>query len=153
MRFIGDYTAKLDAKGRVFLPAPFRKVLEAEQANRLVLRKDLFQNCLALYPESLWAQLLDMIHARVNPWNGKQQSILRHFAVEADLVELDRNGRFLINKEKLDLVGIKQDVRFLAVDDHIEVWDKKICEEMLKKDINLSEELQNLMADLPPNNL
>ena len=53
-RFIGDFPAKTDAKGRVFLPSAFRKVLETAGENRLILRTDLFQRCLVLYPESLW---------------------------------------------------------------------------------------------------
>jgi MraZ protein len=48
MRFIGDFPAKTDAKGRVFLPSAFRKVLESAGENRLILRTDLFQRCLVL---------------------------------------------------------------------------------------------------------
>ena len=51
MRFIGDYSAKADAKGRVFLPAQFRRVLEADKDMRLVLRHDLFPKCVVLYTE------------------------------------------------------------------------------------------------------
>ena len=40
MRFLGNIEAKIDAKGRAFLPASFRKVLQAEKEERLVLRKD-----------------------------------------------------------------------------------------------------------------
>ena len=59
MRFVGDFQAKTDAKGRVFLPAAFRKILEAEGELELVLRRDVFQHCLVLYPESVWNQQLD----------------------------------------------------------------------------------------------
>ena len=124
MRFIGDYSAKADAKGRVFLPAPFRRVLEADKEMRLVLRTDLFQKCLVLYPEGLWNEMLDMLRARLNRWDGRHQHLLRLFLEDAEIVELDKNGRFLINKRKLKFAGISQDVRFLAIDDHIEVWDK-----------------------------
>ena len=43
MRFLGNIEAKIDAKGRVFLPATFRKVLQAAGEESLVLRKDVFQ--------------------------------------------------------------------------------------------------------------
>lgn len=145
MRFIGDYTAKADAKGRVFLPAQFRKVLEAGNETRFILRVDLFQKCLVLYPESIWNEMLDMLRQRLNRWNGQHQHILRQFLADAEIVELDNSGRFLINKHKLQYAGIKQDVRFLAVDDHIEVWDKQQCEDVLKDDSKLGEELQDLM--------
>lgn len=53
MRFLGTIDSKTDAKGRVFLLASFRKVLSTAGAERLVLRKDIFQPCLVLYPESV----------------------------------------------------------------------------------------------------
>ena len=65
MRFIGDYPAKADSKGRVFLPAQFRKVMESEGETRLILRPDLFQRCLVLYPESLWLSMLDTLRSRL----------------------------------------------------------------------------------------
>ena len=151
MRFIGDYSAKADAKGRVFLPAPFRKVLEAENATRLILRADLFQKCLVLYPEGIWNEMLDMLNTKLNRWNGEHQDLLRRFLADAEVVELDRNGRFLINKRKLKFAGIAQDVRFLAINDHIEVWDKSQFESVLSEPSTLGADLQKIMAELPPN--
>jgi MraZ protein len=57
----------------------------------------------------------------------------------------------LINKRKLKFAGISQDVRFLAVDDHIEVWDKSQFESVLSESANLGADLQEIMAELPPN--
>lgn len=51
---LGNIEAKADAKGRVFIPATFRKQLQAASEERLVLRKDVYQDCLVLYPESVW---------------------------------------------------------------------------------------------------
>lgn len=150
MRFIGDFPAKADAKGRVFLPAAFRKVLEAENETRLILRTDLFQNCLVVYPESLWNEMLDEMRAKMNRWNGNHQMMLRRFVADAELVELDSNGRILLNKHKKEHAGIKQDVRFLAVDDRIEIWDKSKYDSMLQgneeDDDTLGLGLQNLMG-------
>lgn len=144
MRFVGDYPAKTDAKGRVFLPAAFRKQLEAAGEERLVLRPDLFQPCLVLYPEGLWNGLLDALRARLSRLNGEHQSVLRRFVAEAEPVELDSNGRFLIGKRKLQYAHIGSDVRFLAIDDHIEVWDRDTCEAQLSAGGDLGQALQAL---------
>ncbi len=145
MRFIGDYPAKADAKGRVFLPAAFRKVMETEGEQRLIVRPDLFQPCLVLYPESLWNEMLDTMRSRLSRWNGQHQNIWRRFVSDAEVVELDSNGRLLLTKRKLQYAGIDQDVRFLAVDDHIEIWDKTKIESMLSAENNLGEDLQEVM--------
>ena len=58
MRFLGNSEAKTDAKGRVFLPAVFRKQLQAASQECLILRKDTYQDCLVLYPENGWKRAL-----------------------------------------------------------------------------------------------
>ena len=149
MRFFGDFPAKTDAKGRVFLPAAYRKVLAANGEEKLVMRRDLHQACLVLYPESLWNQMLDALRAKLNRWNRERQDIIRGFVADSEIVELDGNGRFLINKRKMNEVGINQEVRFLAVDDTIEVWDKDVFEQHLQsqKD-SLGERIQEAMSDI-----
>lgn len=147
MRFIGDFPAKTDAKGRVFLPAALRKVLEAEGEEKLVLRNDIFQHCLVLYPESVWNAQLDDLKSRLNGWNGKHQMMLRQFVMDAEPIELDSNGRFLISKRKLQYASIENDVRFLAVDDRIEVWSKSVLEGMMEENDNLGDSLESLLGN------
>ena len=64
MRFLGNFEARCDAKGRVFLPAVFRKVLQGSGDERLVLRRDVFQSCLVLYPERVWNEQMDSLRAK-----------------------------------------------------------------------------------------
>ena len=144
MRFIGDYSAKTDVKGRVFLPAALRKALCAEGENKLVLRKDVFQKCLVLYPESVWNNRLDDLKSHLNLWKREHQEILRKFSADAELIELDSNGRLLIAKQKLQYAEIAADVRFLGVDDTIEIWSKENLDRHLNEDSNLGGDIENL---------
>ena len=66
MRFLGNIEAKTDAKGRVFLPSVFRKVLQSAGEERLVLRKDVHEDCLVLYPETVWNEQMDIMRSRLN---------------------------------------------------------------------------------------
>lgn len=149
MRFIGDYPAKTDAKGRVFLPAAFRKILEAEGELRLVLRNDVFQKCLVLYPESVWNTQLDGLRAQVNQWNSKQQMVLRMFEADAEPIELDSQGRLLISKRKLQYAGIEGDVRFLAMVDRIEIWSKQALEEVMSASGDLGGQMEQMFGQSP----
>ena len=45
IRFLGNIEVRADAKGRVFIPATFRKQLQAASEERLIMRKDVFQDC------------------------------------------------------------------------------------------------------------
>lgn len=122
MRFLGNIEAKTDAKGRVFLPAVFRKVLQASGSEKLVLRKDVFQPCLVLYPESVWNEQMDALRQRLSRWNARHQLIFRQFVADVEEVTLDGNGRFLIPKRYLKMAEIEQTVKFIGMGDTIEVW-------------------------------
>lgn len=142
MRFIGDYTAKTDAKGRVFLPAAFRRALIAEGEQMLVLRRDVFQKCLVLYPIKVWDKQLEELQNKLNPWNSKDQMMLRQFVADAEQIELDSQGRLLMSKGKLQYAEITTDVRFLALVDRIEIWSKHSFEEMLAQGSSLGADIE-----------
>lgn len=146
MRFLGNIEAKTDAKGRAFLPATFRKILQVSGEENLVLRKDVFQPCLVIYPESVWNQQLDNLRAKLSRWNAKEQQIYRAFIADAILLSLDGNGRFLIPKRLLKLAGIEQAIRFVGMGDTIEIWKSEGEEESFMDPEEFSKALQEVMA-------
>ena len=149
MRFLGNIEAKTDAKGRVFLPAVFRKVLQASGSESLVLRKDIFQDCLVLYPESVWNEQMDALRAHLNRYNAQHQKIFRQFVSEVELVNLDGNGRFLIPKRYLSMAAIRQDVKFIGMGDTIEIWSNEKVEESLMSSDEFGQALEEIMAAEP----
>ncbi len=149
MRFLGNIEAKTDAKGRAFLPAVFRKVLQASGEENLVLRKDVFQSCLVLYPESVWNDRLDMLKQQLRPWKPAHQQIFRQFVSEAEVVKLDGNGRFLISKRLQRASDISQDIQFIGMDDTIELWAPQNLQNILRTDEDFSREFEDIMNTEP----
>ena len=145
MRFLGNIEAKTDTKGRAFLPAVFRKVLQASGEENLVLRRDVFQKCLVLYPESLWNARLDLLKQQLRPWKQSHQQMFRQFVSEAEVVTLDGNGRFLISKRLQKIAEIDQDIQFIGMDDTIEIWSPRNLEQTLKTDEDFGSEFENIM--------
>ena len=145
MRFLGNIVAKIDAKGRVFLPAVFRKVLQASGEENLVLRRDVFQSCLVLYPESVWNERLDMLKQQLRPWKPTHQQMFRQFVSEAEVVTLDGNGRFLISRRLQRAAGISQDIQFIGMDDTIELWSPQDLQQTLKPDEEFGMEFEKIM--------
>ena len=145
MRFLGNVEAKTDAKGRAFLPAVFRKVLSASGEENLVLRKDVFQPCLVLYPESVWNSRLDMLKAQLKPWKPVHQQMFRQFVSEAEVVTLDGNGRFLISKRLQRAAGISQDLQFIGMDDTIEIWSPADLQKTLRSDDEFGADFERIM--------
>ena len=146
MRFLGNIEAKLDAKGRAFLPAVFRKMLQAGGEERLVLRKDVFQPCLVLYPESVWNEQMDALRQRLNRWNKQHQQVFRQFVSEVEVLTLDGNGRFLVPKRYLRMADIEQDVKFVGMGDTIEIWSNVKAEQGQMNPEDFGKALEELMG-------
>lgn len=146
MRFLGNIEARLDAKGRVFLPATFRKVLQQEGEETLVLRKDVHQPCLVLYPQSSWNRRLDALLSKVNEFDDDSQMVFRQYVSAAEEVTLDGNGRFLIPKRYLSMANLLQGVRFIGMNDAIEIWAAEKTEQPFLSQEEFSSRLKAMMA-------
>lgn len=128
------------------MPAVFRKRLQGAEEEFLVLRKDIFQDCLVLYPGTVWENEIETLRSRLNKWNKEQQQVFRQFVLDAERIEMDASGRILIPKRYMVLVGIESEVRFLGVDNTIEIWAKEKLEKPLVDPDEFSERLQELMS-------
>ena len=147
MRFIGSIDAKTDEKGRVFVPSTFRKILQKEEEHELVLRRDLFVKCLVLYPKSVWNEQVDSVRARTNPFDRRQREAMRLFTADAENITLDSGGRMLIPRRYLEYAEIKGEVRFIGVDDVIEIWNRASADELLSDPEKVGDLLEDMMAD------
>lgn len=147
IRFLGNIEAKTDAKGRVFIPATFRKQLQAASEESLVLRKDVFQDCLVLYPESVWFKTQNELRRRLNKWNARQQAVFRQFVSDAEVVTPDGNGRILIPKRYLQMAGIGSEVRFIGMDNTIEIWAKERAEAPFMESEAFGQALQEALGN------
>lgn len=146
MRFLGSSEAKTDTKGRVFLPAIFRKQLQAATEECLIMRKDTYQDCLVLYPESVWSEQMNELRERLDHWNPKHQMIFRQFVSDVEIITLDANGRFLIPKRYLKLAQITQDVRIIGMDNTIEIWSKGNADKPFMEPESFGRELEAIMS-------
>jgi MraZ protein len=146
MRFTGTTEAKADAKGRVFFPAAFRKILAAAGEEQLVLARDAFQPCLVLYPWSVWNARLDEFRAGLNMWNARHRSLLRQFVRDVETVVPESNGRFLIPKRYAQMACIKQDVVFLGIDDTVEIWSPDLLQQQSMDAGEFAREIENVMG-------
>lgn len=149
MRFLGNSEAKTDAKGRIFLPAVFRKQLQTAAEECLIMRKDTYQDCLVLYPESAWNEQMNELRERLNRWNPKHQMIFRQFVSDVEIITLDASGRFLIPKRYLKLANIIQDVRFIGMDNTIEIWAKEMADKPFMNPEDFEKELEEIMGTTP----
>ena len=139
----GNIEGKLDSKGRAFLPATFRHQLGDE--NVFYLRKDLFEDCLVLYPAKTWENIVSELRQRLSPWVRREDQIFRQFVAEADRVELEENGRMLLPKRHLNNLKFQGEIKFIGKFTTIEIWPVSKVEETFINAEDLATELERLM--------
>ena len=145
MQFIGNIEAKADSKGRIFIPAQFRKQLQEKAEEQVILTKNLFQHCLVLYPRSIWEMELKELKGKLNKWNPKHQTILRQYVSDVELITIDNSGRILIPKRYLQSARIESEIRLIGLDDKIEIWAKEQTEQPFMEPKEFSTALYQLM--------
>ena len=146
MRFLGNIEAKTDTKGRVFLPVAFRKVLTGIGETNIVMRKDVFQKCLVLYPENVWNSQMDSLREKLNRWDKNEQTLFRQFVSQAEIITLDASGRFLIPKKYMQMASIDQTVMFIGMGDTIEIWAAENEEEQFMDTEEFGKALEELLG-------
>ena len=127
--FIGNIEARLDEKGRIFVPAGYRKLLGEEQSRRIVMRRDTDNECLIFYPESVWNRKVEALRQALDEWDPEDQMLLMQFMADAETLEPDTQGRVLLQKKNLETIGAKQDVLFVGMLDRFALWNPAKFEE------------------------
>jgi len=119
---LGEYEVSIDAKGRLLLPAAFRKQLPKGGDAQFVVSRG-FEQCLSVYTMDEWDALSGKI-SKLNDFNPKVREFKRLFLNGANKVETDSAGRLLIPKALLDYAGISKDAVFASQGNKMELWDK-----------------------------
>lgn len=144
-RFSGNIEVKVDGKGRLFVPAAFRRALEGDSS--LFLRVDTVNKCAKFYPASEWDKLNTQFVSQLNLWNQGDLRLYRQFTASVEQVDIDASGRILIQKRNLDLLEITSDALVVGVGKYFEVWNKSVFEGSLLDDDAFFAALQEKMGN------
>lgn len=133
--FSSEYECKLDAKGRMMLPARIKSALpqelEAEEIKVTIKRG--FEPCLTLYPQTEWDKIFQRVVA-LDEFNREQRNFQRTFLRGCTEIELDKTGRFLIPKTMLRYANIEKEAILVGMGNRIEIWNPDTYEEFLIQD-------------------
>lgn len=133
----GEYRFKVDAKGRVSLPAKFRKVLSTQ----LVVARELENECLYVFESPDFEEWINQLFisrfGKFEPSKKEHQRLLRKLKSLAMDVDVDKTGRIMLPAEAREKVGIDKDVVILGNTGRFEIWDAKRYDEDIE-DIDLS---------------
>jgi MraZ protein len=147
---IGTYECKVDAKGRLLLPAPLKKQLTASLQEGFVLKRSVFDVCLELWPMAEWNMMMQKIN-KLNRFNKKNNDFIRKFMAGVKIIEIDDLGRLLVPKDLVAFGHINKDVVLSSKVNIVEVWDKELYEQSIASDAedfaDLAEEVMGNFND------
>jgi MraZ protein len=126
--FTSEYECKLDAKGRLVLPARIKAQLPEPEGGvqELVIRRG-FEQCLIIYPMVEFKKVFSKISG-LNEFNEEYRKLQRNFLSGVVTVELDSNGRLLIPKNMLTHAQIDKEVMLIGTGSKVEIWNPSIYE-------------------------
>ncbi|TYB79211.1 division/cell wall cluster transcriptional repressor MraZ [Bizionia myxarmorum] len=128
---IGTYECKVDAKGRLMLPAALKKQLAPALQNGFVLKRAVFQPCLELYPMAEWEKLMQKIN-KLNKFKKKNNDFIRRFTAGVKIIEVDATGRLLIPKDLVAFADISKEIVMSSAINIVEIWDKDKYEKAIE---------------------
>jgi len=147
--FRGVATFNLDAKGRMAIPAKFRKHLDVCCEGRLVITIDHVDRCLQLYPMPEW-ELVEQKLSALPSMNPKVRSLKRMLLGYATECEMDGNGRILLPAKLREFACLEKSMVMIGQGNKFELWDEhswnSLMDACLEEDFDriLPTELENL---------
>ncbi|MDE6768086.1 MAG: hypothetical protein K2J35_07800, partial [Eubacterium sp.] len=131
--FVGHKTHKIDAKGRISIPANMRTALGQEFIVSRGVNK-----CLALYPMEVWNEMINEILSKVN--QKKRRALELHFSANAEKMSLDGQGRLMLNPDlraQVELLDESQ-AEIFGNNKKIEIWN---CD-LFRKELESVEDVE-----------
>lgn len=147
LNLIGEFDSRLDAKGRLVLPAVLRKQLGKEADAGFVMNRDVHAPCLVLYPNSVWEKTSQKLR-RLNRFVKANAEFVRRFNAGATPVAPDPTGRMLLPYALVKSAQLGADIKLLGSDDRIEVWDAKVYDQWRSEAVDMSSLSDQVMGAL-----
>ena len=115
---VGTYEHKIDSKARIVLPSKFR-----EELGECVISTIGIDRCVSLYSRSRWENVMTKLQDL--PFSkSKTRGLLRVMLSSAHELPVDSAGRILLPPVLRQHGDLSQDVVFVGVNDHVELWDR-----------------------------
>lgn len=130
VQFLGTHQNRLDAKGRVSVPAPFRAALRAlDDANgtHLVLRPSHQHPCIEAWPSAEFEALSEPLN-QLDIFSQAHDDLAASLYSDAFPVEADKEGRIVLPNSLVSYAGLAETVVFMGLGRIFQIWEPEAAE-------------------------
>lgn len=119
--FVGHYTNRIDAKGRVSVPAPLRAELARDGHDGLFCYPSLDMMAIDAGGNALRA-VIDQHLGRYAPFSEDHDFLSTALYGASEKVKIDGDGRITVSDELKDFAGITDQVTFVGQGYKFQIW-------------------------------
>jgi MraZ protein len=138
---LGNYQARVDEKGRLKIPAAFLEELR-EQGNQYFVTSESGE-FVRIYPMRSWHEIEEKL-AKLSSHNKTRQKFVARMNYYGQVVELDGQGRLLIQPVLRDAAQMKGEVDVMGNLGYLDVWNHVRFVESMSKDPMNDEDVKTL---------
>lgn len=120
--FASRFDNKIDAKGRVSIPASFRAVLAKEGAEDLYCFPHLDQPAIEAGGRRLVEKIKGIL-AKYPPDSPEREDLEQVYFGEAEWVKIDSDGRTILSQRLRNFAGVGDQVVFVGLGDKFQIWE------------------------------
>jgi MraZ protein len=129
--FLGTHRNRLDAKGRVSVPAAFRNALRStDESNgaHLVLRPSHQHLCIEAWPSAEFEALSDPLN-RLDLFSQAHDDLAASLYSDAFPVEADKEGRIVLPDSLISYACLSETVVFMGLGRIFQIWEPAAAEQ------------------------
>ena len=121
-RFVSNYTLRLDAKGRVSIPAPFRAVLARDGFDGVYCYPALDSPALDAGGNALLSEIEDLVK-RFPPYSEEREHFSAALYGTSEALAMDGEGRVTLSDTLKAHAGIKEAASFVGLGHKFQIWE------------------------------
>ena len=121
-RFVSNYMLRLDAKGRVSIPAPYRAVLARDAFDGLYCYPALDQPAVDAGGNALLAEIETLI-ARYPPYSDERDTFALALYGTSETFKIDGEGRVILSDALKAHAGIADAIAFVGLGHKFQIWE------------------------------
>jgi MraZ protein len=120
--FVSHYSLRLDAKGRVSIPAPFRAVLARDGFEGLYCYPTLDRPALDAGGNALLKEIQALV-ARFPPYSEEREQFSAALYGTSEVVKIDGEGRAILTEQLKGHAGVKDEIAFVGLGHKFQIWE------------------------------
>ena len=121
-RFVSNFTNRLDAKGRVSIPAPFRAVLARDGFEGLYVHPALDARALDAGGNTLLNEI-DAFLSTLSPYSDERDQLSTALFGTSEVLKVDPEGRVILTDSVKAHAGISDTVVFVGLGHKFQIWE------------------------------